>query len=87
MKSAAGTMEQKGKSGPSTDPDRAGPKRGRPKGGGRIKSKYTIVHTTEYMAWMAEFMAHAGEKEVSDTFREGVKRYAKDIGFRLPPKR
>jgi hypothetical protein len=36
---------------------------------------------------MDEFLAHVGETEVSDTFREGVRRYAEAVGFRPPPKR
>ena len=36
---------------------------------------------------MAEFMEHAGETEVSDTFPEAIRRYADAICFRPPPKR
>lgn len=61
--------------------------KGRPKGAGRVTSRYAIVATPEYKAWMENFMEHAGETEVSDVFREGVRRYAEAIGFRPPPKR
>jgi hypothetical protein len=78
-------MARKRTEGPSPGPEER--RRGRPKGAGRIKSKYTLVATPEYMTWMVEFMEHAGEAEVSDTFREGVRRYAESVGFRPPPKR
>lgn len=61
--------------------------KGRPKGAGRITSRYAIIATPEYRAWMAEFMEYAAETEVSDVFREGIRRYAEALGFRSPPKR
>ena len=60
---------------------------GRPKGSGRVTSRFAIVATPEYRAWLDEFMKHAGETEVSDAFREGMKRYADSMKFRSPPKR
>lgn len=60
---------------------------GRPKGAGRVTSRYAIVATPEYRAWMKRFLDHIGEKEVSDVFREGVRRYASATKFEPPPKR
>ena len=61
--------------------------RGRPKRAGRIVTRYSIVTTTEYRAWMTEFLAHLEESEISDVFREAIKAYANAKGFRPPPKR
>jgi hypothetical protein len=61
--------------------------KGRPKGAGRITFRYGIVATNEYRGWMDDFMAAIGETEVSDVFREAVKRLAESKGFRPPPKR
>jgi hypothetical protein len=63
------------------------PRKGRPKGEGRITSRFAIVATPEYKVWMEAFLAHVGETEVSDAFREGIRRYAEATGFRSPPKR
>lgn len=61
--------------------------KGRPKGSGRLKSRYSIVHTPEYRTWMDSFLEFAGESEVSDAFREAMRRFAEAKGFRPPPKR
>jgi hypothetical protein len=60
---------------------------GRPKGAGRITTRYAIVATPEYRVWMKEFVTHLGEPEISDVFREAIRLYADAKGFRPPPKR
>jgi hypothetical protein len=50
-------------------------------------TRYSIVTTTDYRAWMAEFLTHLGETEISDVFREAIRAYANAKGFRPPPKR
>lgn len=62
-------------------------RKGRPKMGGRITSRYAVVTTPEYRAWMVEFMEATGELEVSDVLREGVRLLAEKKGFREPPRR
>jgi hypothetical protein len=61
--------------------------KGRPKGAGRITSRYAIVATPEYKAWMEGFLDHLGEVEVSDVFRDAVKALAAARGYAPPPKR
>src|SRR3954453_20964485 len=68
-------------------PEPAKKRLGRPKGSGRVTSRYAIVATQEYKEWMEEFLKHVDELEVFDVFREGIKRYAEATGFRPPPKR
>jgi 2-oxoglutarate dehydrogenase complex dehydrogenase (E1) component-like enzyme len=61
--------------------------KGRPKGAGRITFRYGIVASEDYQAWMRRFMEHMSEPEVSDLFRECVRRVAEAEGFESPPKR
>lgn len=74
------------KQGNSPEPT-PGKKRGRPKAGGKIGFRFSIVASPEYRVWMEEFRKLLGEdKEVSDVFRDGVKCLAESRGFREPPK-
>lgn len=58
---------------------------GRPKAGGRIPYRYSLVATAEHRTWMEEFMKTTGKTDVSDVFREALRHYAKNEGFRMPP--
>lgn len=60
-------------------------KRGRPKAGGRIDFRYAIVASPEYQTWMTEFRGFLGKQDVSDVYRESVRHYAQEKGFRPPP--
>jgi len=60
-------------------------RRGRPKAGGRITSRYSIITSPEYRVWVTEFLAFLGESEVSDVYRDAMRRYAESKGFRAPP--
>lgn|GEM_PF-6823423 len=60
-------------------------KKGRPKAGGRITFRYSVVATPEYQAWMNSFREFLGKQDVSEVFRESVRQYAVEKGFRLPP--
>ncbi len=88
MSLAMTTMARPKKRAPiSQADDRPRKRKGRPKGAGRITSRYAIVASPEHQTWMREFMAFLGETEVSDVFREGLRKYAESAGFRPPPRR
>jgi hypothetical protein len=83
--SATTAIESEEKPAPATlDPVR---RVGRPKGEGRITTRYVIAATPEHRAWMESFLPHVGEIEVSDLVRESIRRFAEATGFRPPPKR
>src|SRR4051794_30550394 len=60
-------------------------KRGRPKGGGKITFRYALTASPEMRTWMAAFLEHLGESEVSDVLRASLRSHAKATGFRPPP--
>lgn len=64
-----------------------GKKRGRPKAGGKIGFRYSVVASPEHRVWMEEFLRfHKPEIDVSEVIRRGIKCYAESQGFREPPK-
>lgn len=60
-------------------------KKGRPKAGGRIASRYSVVASPEHQTWMDEFRVFLGKKDVSDVIRESLRSFANEKGFRTPP--
>jgi hypothetical protein len=59
--------------------------RGRPKGSGRIKTRFSMVATPDYLEWLSRLASHLGEVESSDVARRAFRRIAKDSGFEDPP--
>ena len=84
MSSATTNMARKKEDSEAPEPGR--PRRGRPKGAGRITSRYAIAYTPEHRAWMLDFMETLGESEAADVWRDALRHYAISKGFRPPPK-
>ena len=67
-----------------------GGRRGRPKGsvspGGRKDTVFAVRGTEEYRAWLKAF-AEFCRVDMADVFDAAVAEYAKQRGFRPPPKR
>jgi hypothetical protein len=58
-----------------------------PQGPGPLSSRYVILASQKHREWMVGFMEHINEVDVSDVFREAVRRWAEEIGYDAPPRR
>lgn len=53
----------------------------------RVRSATTNIRSTpEWKDWLERFAAHE-RKDIADAVDEGMLRYARAVGFELPPKR
>jgi hypothetical protein len=59
--------------------------RGRPKGSGRITTRFSMVATSDYLDWLSRLAYHVGEVESSDAVRRAIRMLARDSGFEDPP--
>lgn len=48
---------------------------------------FCFAVSPEYRAWLHDFAAHTDDFEIARTVRAALKRHAKAVGFREPPKR
>lgn len=62
-------------------------KKGRPKGAGRITTRFSMVASPEYLDWLVRYAIFKEQPETSDAVRAILRASAEADGFEKPPMR